>query len=677
MPKLAPQTVVSALNTYAAAMLALYIAFSLDLPRPYWAMMTVYITANPFSGAVRSKAVYRFAGTLLGAGVTIVLVPNLVNEPLLLSLTLALWVGGCLVVSLLDRTPRSYLMLLAGYTVALVGFPAVSQPGAIFDIAVSRVEEIGIGIGCTALMHGLVFPRGIGAVLEARLAAWLRSADGWLVDLADGAETPDSLRDRQALAAAVSDMRIQATHLPFDTSHLRETQAAVRALHVRMLGLIPQLSGVTDRRQALTQSQRRLPRSVQSRLDEVAAWVRAGAAYDASRELVAALRASSASYASRDHWRALLAESLLVNLADIVAAIAECHALLAHVRSPGGRLAPPIEDALRTASAPPLSSDLGLAWRSGAVCVVAIMTTCGIWIGTGWADGATAASLVTVFCALFATLDDPTPSIVTFSAINVVNMVLGALYIFAIFQAIDGFPMLAVVLLPPLFVIGLLLADPKTTPIGVPTAITFAAALSLQSSLRSDFAAYLNGNLGVFVASFVAVVVTRMFRSMTAEASAQRLLRLTWSAIAHRAQHGPAEPGLDFTAVLVDRLALLAPRLALQHEVGAGIAEGALRDVRVAMNLSALRLVRSRLDGEARAGVDRLMDGLAEHYGRLARSGNVDTPAALLPELDSTLSRVAQRADAPDRRAQHHLVGLRRNLFPAAAPFVPASEQPA
>jgi uncharacterized membrane protein YccC len=40
----------------------------------------------------------------------------------LLSLALACWVGLCLYVSLLDRTPRSYVFMLAGYTAGLIGF---------------------------------------------------------------------------------------------------------------------------------------------------------------------------------------------------------------------------------------------------------------------------------------------------------------------------------------------------------------------------------------------------------------------------------------------------------------------------------------------------------------------------------------------------------------------------
>ena len=44
------------LRTFAAAMLALSIALSLGMPRPYWAMASVYITSNQLSGATWSKA---------------------------------------------------------------------------------------------------------------------------------------------------------------------------------------------------------------------------------------------------------------------------------------------------------------------------------------------------------------------------------------------------------------------------------------------------------------------------------------------------------------------------------------------------------------------------------------------------------------------------------------------
>ncbi|RZM30908.1 MAG: FUSC family protein, partial [Sphingomonas sp.] len=156
-----------------AAFLAYYIALRIGLTRPYWAVTTSYIVAQPLAGAVLSKAVFRVAGTVLGAAAAVVLVPNLVNAPELLSLGLALWLGLCLYISLLDRTPRAYLFLLAGYTASIIGFPSVTTPGAVFTIAALRVQEITIGILCGSLIHGFVFPQTVTATLLARIDAIL------------------------------------------------------------------------------------------------------------------------------------------------------------------------------------------------------------------------------------------------------------------------------------------------------------------------------------------------------------------------------------------------------------------------------------------------------------------------------------------------------------------------
>ena len=82
-----PEAIFS-INSFVAAMLALYIAFSIGLPRPYWAMLTVYITVQPLSGSLRSKAAYRVIGTVLGGVAAVALVPNLVNSPIVLSVAL-------------------------------------------------------------------------------------------------------------------------------------------------------------------------------------------------------------------------------------------------------------------------------------------------------------------------------------------------------------------------------------------------------------------------------------------------------------------------------------------------------------------------------------------------------------------------------------------------------------
>ena len=44
--------VVFSLKTFAAAMLAYWIALYFDLSRPFWAVGTVYIIAHPLAGAI-------------------------------------------------------------------------------------------------------------------------------------------------------------------------------------------------------------------------------------------------------------------------------------------------------------------------------------------------------------------------------------------------------------------------------------------------------------------------------------------------------------------------------------------------------------------------------------------------------------------------------------------------
>jgi uncharacterized membrane protein YccC len=60
----------------------------------------------------------------------------------LLCLVVALWTGSLLSISLLDRTPRSYLFMLSAYTLPMIALPTLNNPETIFDVALARSEEI-------------------------------------------------------------------------------------------------------------------------------------------------------------------------------------------------------------------------------------------------------------------------------------------------------------------------------------------------------------------------------------------------------------------------------------------------------------------------------------------------------------------------------------------------------
>ena len=170
LPRFSGAELLFSAKSFAAAMLAMYVANRSGLPRPFWSMLTSYIVAAPLAGNVRSKSLFRICGTLIGCTAVVFMVPPLSNAPELLTLALALWVGGCLYLSLLDRTARSYVFMLAGYTATTVAFSCVATPEAVFDTALARVEEIVLGIGCATVVHSLLFPRDVSGVLLDRVA---------------------------------------------------------------------------------------------------------------------------------------------------------------------------------------------------------------------------------------------------------------------------------------------------------------------------------------------------------------------------------------------------------------------------------------------------------------------------------------------------------------------------
>jgi uncharacterized membrane protein YccC len=192
-------------KVFAAAMLALFVAMALELPRPYWAMATVYVVSHPLTGATRSKAVYRIGGTLLGAAAAVILIPLFVNAPTLLCLVVALWTGSLLSISLLDRTPRSYLFMLSAYTLPMIALPTLNNPETIFDVALARSEEILLGILCASVVSALVWPGKVAPIFSARINSWMQDARDWACELLT---PPQGSLRRKFMPAATNWQRI-------------------------------------------------------------------------------------------------------------------------------------------------------------------------------------------------------------------------------------------------------------------------------------------------------------------------------------------------------------------------------------------------------------------------------------------------------------------------------------
>ncbi|MBB3348463.1 FUSC family protein [Sphingomonas sp. BK069] len=650
--------VVFSANCFAAAMLALYVSFALGLERPFWAMATVYITSQPLSGAVRSKAVFRLIGTLVGASAAVVMVPLLVGAPLLLSLALAGWVAACQFVSLLDRTPRSYLFMLAGYTAALVGFPTVGHPEAIFDVAVLRAQEIGIGVTCAALVHAAIWPRSVTALLGARVRTLLTEAERWIADALAPAPTERADQERRRLAADVTELHVMATHVPFDTAAARPTRALLSALQDRFVLLLPLVSAVEDRLRAIA-VEGEVPAEVAALVDDIRGWASDADAHEPA-SLVARADALAAALTPTD-WRELLIANLLDRLRELVEALDTARLVAAQAIAPDA--APPerVLALLSERRQRPLHRDLPLALLSAVATFAAILACCGFWIMTAWPEGAVAAMIAAVVCCFFATMDDPVPAQRGFLIWTVASLPLVALYLFALLPLVHSFETLALLLAPALLVPGVLMALPRWYGRMMPLLIGLAGGLALTNSFTADAAGFFNGSVAQLAGVAAAMVATRLCRSLGAGAALRRLRRAGWRELVELAARPGRAPLPAWRSRMLDRVGLLGARVGdlEQGDRDAGMA--ALRELRVGVNLAQLAPANDTADDTLAA----LRADVAAHYRARAR-GEVAAPdAALLARLDAAISTALAEAPAPrDRLAA--LTGLRRNFFPAA-----------
>ncbi|MBB5866500.1 FUSC family protein [Xanthomonas sp. 3058] len=341
-------------KTFAASIAALYVGLAGNLSRPYWAMATVYIVSQPLLGPTRAKGVYRVLGTLLAGAATLVMLPKLVETPLLLSAAMALWLSACLFLALLNRGPRGYAFLLAGYTTAFIGFPAVTAPEGIFDTVVARSEEIILGTVMAVLFAALVFPASVKPMLTARIGNWMQDAAEWCRQVL---QRGPSQAPRNRLAADLVQFEALIAFVRHDDPRHAGAVPALEQLHARMLMLLPVLSSIADRLDGLQRDGSALPIETATLLEDVAAWVdrgedaRSDADVDALHARIAALRP----VVDQDIEHLLLA-SLLLRLEALLDLWQDCRvlqqALVQGAATPALRASPAVAIQPATAGSP-------------------------------------------------------------------------------------------------------------------------------------------------------------------------------------------------------------------------------------------------------------------------------------------------------------------------------------
>lgn len=187
-----------ALRFWLATLLAWLAAFSLHLDRPYWAVMTVAIVSYPSQGMLIAKFLARLFGTLVGIAMVTIIANLGLNDPWLMSVSLAVWLALCTYAAGGFSGMVTYACALCGYTSAIVGFgiSVAPSPYNVFFISQARLLEIGVGL-TASLVVTFLLPSRLDNRLFWQAAAENRRAMRQLFSACLQTDAPDKLFGRR------------------------------------------------------------------------------------------------------------------------------------------------------------------------------------------------------------------------------------------------------------------------------------------------------------------------------------------------------------------------------------------------------------------------------------------------------------------------------------------------
>ena len=234
------------LRTMLAIGLALYVSFWLQLLSPLSSVVTVLIVANPVTGALVSKSLWRLFGTVLGAAAAVAMFAAFAQSPILFTLALSLCIGLACVVSTLLRYFRAYGAVLAGYTIIIVASGSFADPQNIFIGALSRVSSVSVGLVSTALVFLLTsLPRP--SRLEAAIETLVRDVAAGFLAYRDHGPGRAATLPRAELLRRANALDEQIVYAGADSYAVRARMMRLRRGGAGLLGLLSALEPLHDR----------------------------------------------------------------------------------------------------------------------------------------------------------------------------------------------------------------------------------------------------------------------------------------------------------------------------------------------------------------------------------------------------------------------------------------------
>lgn len=634
------------LKTFTAAMLALWIAFRLDLPQPTWALMTVYIVSQPFSGMVLSKSLARIVGTIIGAILSVVLVALFYDSREIFIVTTALWIGICLYASIwLRDAPAAYGAMLAGYTVALVGFPSVLAPQDTFDTAVARCLEISLAIICATVMSRLVFPRSAGQVLRGRVKSSAQETRSWIVDTLRGRfDDARGLADLRSLIANNVSLESVRVHAARDSIEIREADVVVRKIQRRLLSLSALLVSVHDRMALLRRECPETLATLRPLLERAANRIESDTGSSppgqpSDPNLGPDLKAAAPSFEDMRQNHGRVAEyNLLLRVRDLALGWSEVKRLATALEAPESlhQIAAQImAERDDKDDEPEPYRDHTLAIVSSLVAFSGVLLASLFWILTGWDMGATATSLCGVVACIMAVQDNPVRAGNTFLGMTLFSATVAALYLFAVFPKLDGFPLLVASLAVFFIPGGVMMMQPRYARYATPLCLHTLALIGITNNTAPGFDSFLESSLALLGGIGAGVLTLGLLRPRGTGWAVRRLLTGMMRDVALVALE--EESRLRFESRMLDRIGGLRLRLDTARPEDRETLQGTLATFRIGLNCVALQQIRATMPASVELPVRHALKAVAAHFRNLARHPENPLKITPLPHLNTAL----------------------------------------
>ncbi|PPC02813.1 FUSC family protein [Acinetobacter pittii] len=637
-----------ALKTFIAGMLALFVSFELDLINPMWSIGTVLIIANPYSGMVSSKCVYRVVGTIGGAVIALTLTPHLINTPWIFTVVLSLWVGFALYVSLLDRTPRSYAFMLAGYSTAMIVFNAITYIDQynIFDIALARVIEISIGVISSAVVSATILPMHIGSAIKQRVIKTLKDTENLFANLL----TTDSQQNNTQLLAAITrdttDIHALAVHLSYEKGELHGMTKPLQEMLHQISMVVANLVALSERIKQLQEL--RFIETHAEKLQQLSAHV---VQFLEQKDLIidenilqlpdefesdfASLMESAST-----HQQVLVA-AMKMDVRHFISNVLAVKVLWQRIQQ--GNKEIPDNITPMTTKYPSLHRDHGVAIRGGISAVLITFIVTGVWIVSGWKAGFMMAQMGAVTACILTALDNPVPVLRIFIWGSIASAVLVFVYAFGIFPHVTTFWELGLVLLPMFLFAVSMMANQMLMPVGMVLGINTMMGLNLHNAYSMDAVSYLDSSFAMILGVLVSLIVIDVVRAMSPDTSASRILALHYRAM-RQAIYLPY--GLDFKVHLrsmLDRIGILNSKMVQSNEIKTSIHQALIESSSI-VDLSRLQELANQFPqtSELTQHIGDLQQNLDELFR--AKENDRNDTAALVEKIYQALFELKQLA---------------------------------